>query len=883
MVHKKIQKSIKGQSVGGYVKAVVKYILNPESEPDPETGLVKKGERCVASETHGMYENDVDGLIDEMADNAREKIRTNESQPVVHRVISFQTGERPSQETIFAIGRQFMRDLGYDESHQYVMGIHDNTDNLHLHIVSNRYSTYDGKLLEEGHGWDKLEGRRACVRLEKEYGLGTEPGSQFVATEEKEIVREKNPFTGKITERERYCIIQERPPKTVPALRDRVQWHEFRTGLKSHQSMLQEIFTEIRPQLNESLKFGHYYKLLAERGVQCELVKHGNNHYLTYSLDGQKWEKPTDIHRDFTSKSLEKILGSRVRKPKEVLNAIVNEARQRIDNELNTPLTDEATKQMVYSKNQVNALRLIPLEDVQKAFDIQSLKPENKKVKNAVDAMMYQKKMTYPEAVDALAQRFPEIISGKGLVNDIDQIGIKKRLDLAGVPDTLRRSGADVLKQLDAWGCDKFFVYGNAPDRNFSSATNAPEGWTKEDVLKNLAFLAKMNLDGGHIYVDPQHDSQKIKIPVDDVKQAFIEKYRPSMTLATSREKQQAHYVIDRKYEKEFYDILTENINDEWGDPKIKTADHDSRLAGMTNRKKHYADAEGNFPFVKVIQSTPVRCTDFEKYVDDQYELYIHGKLKRLNSGSCSSLSSQSDRNKAMEDIEENTMSPKLTNEAIIFQEKFQKNYGQNIDRSRADFATADFLYRRNATPGQVYAFLKRNALQNDDLVTRKHSNGTKYDTKKNVSEAAKDRHARRTAINAIFDKGHAVKTATAKFPSIKKIRIQMLDRLPGTSWGREQAAKKQVAHFADPNLQNKRAEQLTKEQEARRKAAEQAAAKAAAAAKKASEAEAARSRAAETEAVIIENVIETKIEAQKFEPLQKPEPDTPTQGGPGT
>lgn len=756
MVSKKIQKTDKGQSLRSYAYSVIEYVTNPDSAPDPETGKVNKGEKCVAIETNCLYDNTVKGIVNEIVDSINERDAESGSQPIVHRVISLQKDERLSERQLFDACHDFMKDLGYTEAHQYAIAIHNDTDNLHVHIVSNRYNTLDGSLLEEGNGWDELESRRACVRLEKKLGLAPEPGSRFVATEKTETVPHTNPFTGEVTQRERFCIEQVRKEKPGPDIRDRARWGEMKTGLKSQQRVMQEIFGELRPQLSDKMNFGQFYKALAEKGVQAELVKHGSNSYLTYSLDGEHWEKPSEIHPDFSAKSLETILNSRVRKPREELTDIVKTARQSLEEQP----TKETTMKMTYSKEQIVALRTIPVSEVRQSFDLPDT--DNKKVKNGVDALVYQGGKPYAEAVQALAEKFPGVISGEALVNSIDQNSIAKRLEIAGVPESLRRTGTDCLRQLDAWGAERFHVYGNAPDRNFSSAQGSPQGWTKEEVLQNLAFLAKMNMDGGHIYIDPQYNDDKIKIPVDDVQQGFINNYRPSMVINTSREKKQAHYVVDRKYDKEFYDILTENINYKWGDPKIKTADHDSRLAGFTNRKPAYEDENGNFPFVKVEQSTPVRCIDFERYVDEQYILYKQGKLKHLNpEKKISNLSNQHERDEAMKCLSERTLPTSLTNRAIAYQAKLRMQYGKDIDRSKADFMTADLLYRQQATPEQVYTFLKHNALQDDDLVTRRHQDGTEYKTRKNVSDSQKDRHARRTAVNAYFDKGHAIERAS--------------------------------------------------------------------------------------------------------------------------
>lgn len=762
MISKKIQKTDKNQSLRSYVYSVINYVTNPDTTPDPETGIVNKGEKCVAVATNCLYDSDVKSMVNEMVDSIKSIDADSGSQPIVHRIISFKKDERLTEKSLIDIAHKFMKDLGYTEAHQYIISIHNDTDNLHMHIVSNRYNTLDNTLLEEGNGWDELESRRACVRLEKEYGLSVEPGSRFIATEQTEKVSHVNPFTGEVVERERACVEQVRKEKPGPDIRDRARWGEMKTGLKSKQRVLQEIFTELRPTLTDKMNFGLLYRALAEKGVQCEVVKHGKNSYLTYSIDGNSWEKPSDIHPDFSVKSLEIILKSTVRKPKDELTTIAIDVRKSLE----VNMTDETTRRMTYSKEQIAALRTIPITEVQKAFDLQE--SDSKKIRNGVDVLVYQKNMQYADAVDTLAKKFTTVISGEALVNSIDMDTLKKRLELAGVPDSLQRTGTDVLKQLDAFGADKYYIYGSAPDRNFSSAQQKIDGWTKEEVLENLGFLAKMNMNGGHIYIDPKYDDTKIKIPVDDVQQSFITKYRPSMTLQTSREKQQAHYVIDRKYEKEFYNILTENINYRFGDPKIKTADHDSRLAGFTNRKEHYIDDKGNFPFVKVVQSTPVRCQDFEQYVDEQYILYKQNKLKPLNpEKKLDRFSTQQDRDNDMKALQERTMPPILTNKAFAYQEKLRQQYQQMLDRSRADAMTAEMLYKLNATPDQVYTFLRKNALQDNELVTRYHSDGKQYKVKKNVTDEAKERYARRTAINIFYDKKHTVvNLPTANIPA---------------------------------------------------------------------------------------------------------------------
>lgn len=54
-----------------------------------------------------------------------------------HLIVSFQEDENPSSETIHKIEEEFIKALGYEE-HQRLSVVHNNTNNLHLHIAINK-------------------------------------------------------------------------------------------------------------------------------------------------------------------------------------------------------------------------------------------------------------------------------------------------------------------------------------------------------------------------------------------------------------------------------------------------------------------------------------------------------------------------------------------------------------------------------------------------------------------------------------------------------------------------------------------------------------------------------------------------------------------------
>lgn len=57
--------------------------------------------------------------------------------PVLHLILSWPEGERPETEGVFSAARRVLEVLGLS-GHQYVVAIHDNTDNLHAHLAVNR-------------------------------------------------------------------------------------------------------------------------------------------------------------------------------------------------------------------------------------------------------------------------------------------------------------------------------------------------------------------------------------------------------------------------------------------------------------------------------------------------------------------------------------------------------------------------------------------------------------------------------------------------------------------------------------------------------------------------------------------------------------------------
>ena len=91
-----------------------------------------------------------------------------QSDKTYHLILSFPTGENPPPEVLKAIEQRICKGLGYGE-HQRVSVIHDDTDNLHMHLAINKIHPGRNTIYEPYRDHRKLA--ELCASLEAEYGL----------------------------------------------------------------------------------------------------------------------------------------------------------------------------------------------------------------------------------------------------------------------------------------------------------------------------------------------------------------------------------------------------------------------------------------------------------------------------------------------------------------------------------------------------------------------------------------------------------------------------------------------------------------------------------------------------------------------------------------
>lgn len=85
-----------------------------------------------------------------------------------HLIVSFRAGEQPSADTLRAIEERICVGLGYGE-HQRVSAVHNDTDNLHIHIAINKIHPTRNTMHEPYYSHRALA--ELCTALERDYGL----------------------------------------------------------------------------------------------------------------------------------------------------------------------------------------------------------------------------------------------------------------------------------------------------------------------------------------------------------------------------------------------------------------------------------------------------------------------------------------------------------------------------------------------------------------------------------------------------------------------------------------------------------------------------------------------------------------------------------------
>jgi hypothetical protein len=163
-----------------------------------------------------------------------------------------------------------------------------------------------------------------------------------------------------------------------------------------------------------------------------------------------------------------------------------------------------------------------------------------------------------------------------------------------------------------------------------------PRTWTKEALVKSVAWLRFENLQGRNIYVRPS-GTHSLSL-VDDLKAEAVEKMRgvgfaPALVVETSPDNFQVWLQHGQVLSKDLSTAAAKTLARRFGGDQ-GSADwrHFGRLAGFTNRKEKHRQADGYFPYVRLLEATGTQYPEaarFLREVETELKAAVEASVKR--------------------------------------------------------------------------------------------------------------------------------------------------------------------------------------------------------------------------------------------------------------
>lgn len=268
----------------------------------------------------------------------------------------------------------------------------------------------------------------------------------------------------------------------------------------------------------------------------------------------------------------------------------------------------ELADQLDLSKAEIAQLRGANIRDVAQRLEYDG--PISPKA-NAIDLVKTVNGWNFQQAVAWLHEQFGADTAATAFAQGIEQNPVPAPLTAA---DKIK--AREIERQLSAMDAEGYRVTIFKDNRgwNFGKSDKSlnKDLLTKEEVLANVAKLAKLNASGGNVYVTPV-DMGNHFVLIDDLtatgRSRMRERgYSPAVTLETSPGSLQAVLRVPRASSPtEAVNEFFKDLNRDLGDAKIVGLSHPFRLAGFTNRKEKH-ERQGRFPFVRILDAVNVTC-----------------------------------------------------------------------------------------------------------------------------------------------------------------------------------------------------------------------------------------------------------------------------------
>lgn len=177
-----------------------------------------------------------------------------------------------------------------------------------------------------------------------------------------------------------------------------------------------------------------------------------------------------------------------------------------------------------------------------------------------------------------------------------------------------------VGRQTSAMGSEVFEIGLFKPAASANEAIMVPRVWDSGALVRSVAWLRHQNSDGRNIYVRPRGE-HNLSLVDDLSRNAVIAMkqtgFAPAVLTETSPGNFQAWLKHPEPLSKELGTAVARKLAERFGgDSGAADWRHFGRLAGFTNRKQKYRDAEtGLHPFVKLIEASGAIYPEGDRFV----------------------------------------------------------------------------------------------------------------------------------------------------------------------------------------------------------------------------------------------------------------------------
>jgi hypothetical protein len=154
--------------------------------------------------------------------------------PVMHLLLSWRENETPTTEQVMEAVKITLDEMNLSQC-QAVYALHQNTDNMHLHICVNRIDPETTKAITPAKGWTRRAMEQAARRIEHAQGWQTEANTWSEVNERGEVVRKpysiENSIPQKVQDMENLTGEQSAIRKAQNVLKDKLKglstWEDF--------------------------------------------------------------------------------------------------------------------------------------------------------------------------------------------------------------------------------------------------------------------------------------------------------------------------------------------------------------------------------------------------------------------------------------------------------------------------------------------------------------------------------------------------------------------------------------------------------------------------------------------------------------------------------